>query len=89
MVTHMKTTVEISDDLLARARKTASRERKTLRQLIEEGLRLKLKGGGGDRHFRLQDRSVDGRGVQPGVAEGDWALIRDLAYGLDERGRGR
>lgn len=43
MGTHMKTTVDISDELFARARKTAEQQGTTLRNLIEEGLQLALK----------------------------------------------
>ena len=37
----MKTTLNINDDLLIKARAVAARERKTLTTLIEEGLRLR------------------------------------------------
>lgn len=43
MGTHMKTTVELSDDLLQRSRRLAQREGSTLRALLEDGLRLALK----------------------------------------------
>jgi hypothetical protein len=46
MGAHMKTTVEISDELLARSRRLARREGTTLRALIEDGLRLALKARG-------------------------------------------
>ena len=39
MVTHMKTTIEIADDLLAKARQQAIRQKRTLREVIEEALR--------------------------------------------------
>lgn len=42
MAIFMKTTVEIEDKLLRRAKKTAIDRRTTLRQLIESGLRLEL-----------------------------------------------
>lgn len=38
----MKTTLDMDDELLARAKALAARERTTLTALIEEGLRLRL-----------------------------------------------
>jgi hypothetical protein len=38
----MKTTLDLDDDLLARAKALAARERTSLTALIEEGLRLRL-----------------------------------------------
>jgi hypothetical protein len=40
----MKTTVEISDDLLIEAKKHAAEQRTTIRALIERGLRRELGG---------------------------------------------
>jgi len=42
MVTHMKTTVEISDGLLTEAKDVAAREGTTLRSLLEAALRAEL-----------------------------------------------
>ncbi len=39
----MKTTLDINDELLVRAKALSARERKTLTLLIEEGLRLRLR----------------------------------------------
>ena len=84
MGTHMKTTVEISDDLLGKAKKVAADEHTTLRSLIEEGLRVILASRRKRDRFVLRDASVPGEGTQPGVSEGDWDEIRDRIY----RGRG-
>jgi hypothetical protein len=40
----MKTTLDIDDELLARAKALSARERKSVTRLIEEGLRLRLRG---------------------------------------------
>jgi len=39
----MKTTLDLDDELLARAKSLAARERTSLTSLIEEGLRLRLR----------------------------------------------
>ena len=77
----MKTTVEIADDLLTRLRRQARRERKTLRQLLDEALRQRLAAPAG-KPFRLKKRPFKGEGRQPGVAEGQWETVRDLIYRL-------
>jgi hypothetical protein len=42
----MKTTLDINDELLVRAKAVSARERKSLTALIEEGLRLRLRRPG-------------------------------------------
>jgi Arc/MetJ family transcription regulator len=79
MVTHMKTTIDIADDLLVRAKRQARRERKTLRDLVEEALRARL-APSRQEAFRLKRRPFKGQGRQPGVAEGQWETVRDLIY---------
>ncbi len=81
MVTHMKTTVEISDPLLDQARRVAAQERTTLRALLEEGLRLALESRRESRPFKLRDASFkQGRGLQPEYADGRWDRIIDASY---------
>ena len=77
----MKTTIEISDALAAKARACAAREGVTFRSLVEEGLREVLRARGRrPRPFRLRDARVGGRGLQPGYRDADWGRIRDAAY---------
>lgn len=80
MGTHMKTTIEISDDLLTRAKREARRQKKTLRDIVEEGLRQRL--GTSRAKFTLKRHTFNGRGRQPGVAEGQWETVRDLIHRL-------
>jgi hypothetical protein len=79
-LTHMKTTVEISDDLFARTREVAQREGTTLRTLIEEGLRAALARREKREPYRWPDLSVDGEGLSPEVGEGSWEALRDRIY---------
>ena len=81
MGSHMKTTIEIADDLLDRAKRQARRENRTLREIVEEALRRQL-GSKSNERFRLQRHSFKGKGLQPGLAEGRWETIRDLIYRL-------
>lgn len=82
MVTQMKTTIDIADDLIEKARRQAQRESRTLRDVIEEALRKQFSAKPATQGFRLTPRAFKGKGLQSGVAEGDWAALRDLAYRL-------
>jgi Arc/MetJ family transcription regulator len=81
MVTHMKTTIDIADDVLARAKRTARRERKTLREVVDEALRQRL-ASDAPATFRLRRHTFKGRGLHPEVTEGRWETVRDLIYRL-------
>lgn len=92
----MKTTVEISDDLLARSRRLARREGTTLRTLIEDGLRLALKSRGSParrKPFRMITVHGDGlteeyqrKGLQQAIY--DTYADRDARVGLPVHDRG-
>ena len=80
MVPHiMKTTVEITDDLLVRAKALAGRRNTTLRALIEQGLRLVLKEDRRDKPFKLRKASIRGTGLQPEFRDATWAEIREAS----------
>ena len=76
----MKTTVEITDSLLAEAKALAAARSTTLRQIIEEGLRNVIDIQP-EKPFRLRDGSVGGRGTGRKMT---WRQIRDEIY----QGRG-
>ncbi len=80
MVPHMKTTIDISDPLLARAKRVAAERSTTVKELVEAGLRAVLRDPVRARPARLRDASVPGRGVSPEFREGGWERIRDAAY---------
>jgi Arc/MetJ family transcription regulator len=82
MVTHMKTTIEISDAILERAKAVAAREGTTVRALVEDGLRQILRSRRVSQ-FQLRDASVDGSGLTPEFQDAGWERIREAAY--DER----
>jgi hypothetical protein len=76
----MKTTLDISDPLLREARKIASRERTTLRALVEQGLRKIIAERKNARAFRLRKVTFNGQGLVPELRDVDWDKIRDLTY---------
>jgi Arc/MetJ family transcription regulator len=76
----MKTTIDISDPLLERAKRAAAQQSTTLKALVEAGLRHVLRERQRSRHFELRDARVAGRGLQKGFREVSWDVIRDAAY---------
>ena len=84
MGTHMKTTVDISDALLDKARRVAAREGTTLRELIEAGLRQTLHERSKKHRFTLKKASFRGEGLQPSLKGASWERLRELAY--EDRG---
>jgi hypothetical protein len=81
MGSHMKTTIEIADRLLAEAKALAAKEKTTLRALIEEGLREVLRREHAPKPYKLPDLSIDGGGLTPEFeAKGGWSKLREAAY---------
>jgi Arc/MetJ family transcription regulator len=81
MGTHMKTTIDIADALMAEARRTAEAEGTTVRALVESGLRQVL----ADKRrraapFRLRRASFKGKGLQPDAQGLGWERLRELTY---------
>lgn len=77
----VKTTIEIADPILARAKQHARRTGRPLRVLVEEGLRLVLQAEAEREHYRMPDRSV-GKRKGPNPLEAlSWPELRDEIYG--------
>ncbi len=83
----MKTTVEISDALLERARRRARRVGKPLRAVIEEGLRRVLEAEAEPVRYRLPERSVGEAGGANPLESLSWQDLRNEIYG-EPRWRG-
>lgn len=82
MGTHMKTTIELGDSLLAEAKRVAAEENTTLRALVEAGLREVLaKHRMRAAPFRLRRVTAKGKGLRPQLRGASWQTLRDLAYG--------
>ena len=80
MVTHMKTTVDISDSLFEAAKQAAASEGISVRELIETGLRLALKDRKRPKSFKLRKASFRGKGLQVPLKGASWDRIREMAY---------
>ena len=84
MGTHMKTTIEISDDLLSRAKQLGRRQGKTLRAVVEDGLRQVLKRDTGTAARHVKPVVFRRGGLSKEFASAPWTALRDEIY----RGRG-
>jgi hypothetical protein len=80
MVSHMKTTIDISDSLMRRCKTAAAARRVTMRSLIEEGLHAVLDERERRAPFKLRTVRFNGGGFQPGFEETGWDRIRDAVY---------
>jgi hypothetical protein len=76
----MKTTIEINDSLLRKAKAAAQREGTTVRALVERGLRQVLKEQQERPAFKLRDASFAGSGATPDQRGEQWDEIRDAIY---------
>ncbi|MDE3074005.1 MAG: DUF2191 domain-containing protein [Chloroflexota bacterium] len=78
----MKTTIDIATPLLESAKRKAREEHRSLKDLVEEGLRRILADEPPELPFKLKHHPFAGHGLQPGIREGDWETVRDVIYGL-------
>jgi hypothetical protein len=77
----VKTTIDIADALLARAKRRARADGKSLRALVEEGLRRVLQSDRQPVGYELADCSVgDPAGPDP-LQTLSWQELRDEIYG--------
>jgi hypothetical protein len=74
----VKTTIEVSDDLLARAKELAAARSTTLRQVFEEGLTAVIDSSSRKApRYRMRDLSVGAGGKAPHKS---WEEIREMIY---------
>lgn len=77
MLICMRTTLQLDDDLVARAKITATRTGRTLSQVIEDALRMALADRPEPAARRVTVPTTPGR-PRPGVNLDDGAALRDL-----------
>ena len=77
----MKTTIDISDHILMRAKQAAGRHRRTLRSLAEEGLVTVLDRLESGVEPVVCPVTFRGNGLTAAFVGKGWSDIRDAAYG--------
>jgi hypothetical protein len=77
----MKTTIDIADPLLSKAKRAAEREGTTLKALVERGLRQVLAEPASQRQaFKLRRATFKGQGLQAELQGAPWDRLREMAY---------
>lgn len=85
MGTHMKTTIDLSDELFSAAKAHAARHGITLRAVIEQSLARTLRDARLDRGFKLRDASVRGKGLTPAARAMPWSAVLAAANEREPR----
>lgn len=77
----MKTTLDIQDALLERAKRHARRVRRPLRAIVEDGLRRVLSDSAAPQAYRLPDASVGEPSAPDPLEAYSWQDLRAEIYG--------
>lgn len=76
----MKTTLNLSDDLLLRAKELARERNTTLRSVVEEGLAAVLGAEERTALPTIEPVTFKGEGLQPEFAGKGWQAIEEAIY---------
>ena len=76
----MKTTLDIQDELLLRAKRHAQRTGRPLRAVVEEGLRQVLSNTTTQTRYRLPDLSVGRADDDDPLEAYSWQDLREIIY---------
>ena len=76
----MKTTIEIQDELIRRAKRHAKRTGRPLRAVVEEGLRNVLSDTPCPKRYELPDYSVGDSSAPDPLDAWSWQDLRDEIY---------
>ena len=76
----MKTTLDIHDELLVRAKRYARETGRPLRALVEDALRQVLSSAPEHQPYRLPDLSVGNPEARDPLEAYSWQDLRDLIY---------
>lgn len=77
----MKTTLDLHDELLARAKRHAKEAGKPLRAVVEEGLRNILSSSTSRSQYILPDLRVGNPNADDPLEQYSWPELRDSIYG--------
>lgn len=80
----MKTTLDIHDELLDRAKRHARDTGRPLRAVVEEGLRQVLQDVPPRTRYTLPDLSTGIRGGRDPLESYSWQDLREIIYGRPE-----
>lgn len=81
MLSHMRTSVDLPEPLLLRAKRLARKRKTTLRSLLEEGLRAVLeKETSTTPRYHYLDCSFGEGGLVKGQSFDDWSSLRAQIY---------
>ena len=78
----MKTTLDIKDELLIRAKKFAKRSGKPLRAVVEDSLRLALAQESKQHAYKLPDCSTGDPGADDPLESLTWQELREEIYAV-------
>ena len=78
MLWRMRTTLDINDPLLAEAKSVAAQRGLSLKALVEDALRERLRGLGDSRRVAEPLPTYSGAGLQPGVDLTDSAALIEV-----------
>lgn len=79
MVAHMKTTIDIADGLLIRAKTLAKKRGTTLRGVLEGALAKELEADQEPKK-EVTLTTMDGQGLSPEFEQGGWDRIAEEIY---------
>ena len=77
----MKTTINLHDDLLERARRPAKATGRPLRAVVEEGLRRVLSAADEGKPNRMPDHRFGDPDAEDPLENYSWPELREMIYG--------
>ncbi|MCE2493531.1 MAG: DUF2191 domain-containing protein [Alphaproteobacteria bacterium] len=77
----MKTTLDIHDELLMRAKRHARETRRPLRAVVEDGLRRVLAAASPRGGYKLSDLRAGDPGAADPLEQYSWPELREMIYG--------